>query len=57
MEPEIVTVQPARQYFVEIIDLRGREQVIAVIELLSPTNKDGRAGSEQYRRKTESVVE
>lgn len=56
VEPEIVIAQPVRQYFVEIIDLRGAEQVIAVIELLSPTNKDGRSGSEQYRRKQNQLL-
>ena len=56
--PEIVPAQQIRQYYLEIRDMRGdQEQVIAVIELLSPTNKDGRGGSADYRRKQSQILE
>ena len=50
-EPELIAALPVRQWYIQIVDRRKDDAVVAVIEPLSPTNKDGRAGTQEYRRK------
>lgn len=56
LEPDIyATVEAETQRRVEIIDLRGGGRVVTVIELLSPTNKNG--GRKAYRTKSHLLRE
>lgn len=58
VEPEIVTQDELQQRFVRIYDRRhGGREVVAIIELLSPTNKDGAEGTAQYKRKQREARE
>lgn len=50
-EPELIAALPVRQWYIQIVDRRNDDAVVAVIELLSPTNKDGGKGTQEYRRK------
>ena len=54
--PEIVSPSRGVGHFLRIVDLRSGETVVAVIELLSPSNKDGGAGNAAYRRKQEQIL-
>lgn len=47
----IVPSEPAREGFIEIIDITSGGKVITVIEFLSPTNKTTADGRRQYRAK------
>ena len=49
-----VKIDPAETRRIEIVDQAG--VVITAIEFLSPTNKDGGAGSRAYRRKQEQYL-
>ncbi len=56
-EPEVVVARRGTQRSLRIVDGRsGQENVVAVFEILSPTNKDGRAGSEAYRAKQSQLL-
>lgn len=44
------------QHYVTIRKLGEPGDVVAVIEVLSPSNKDGAEGSEQYRKKQNEVL-
>jgi hypothetical protein len=50
----IVTEEPIEQHYLTIRDIEDR-QIVTVIELLSPTNKDGSEGSREYRHKRANV--
>lgn len=55
--PEIVPVDANPHRFVRVYDRRdAKTEVVAVVELLSPTNKDGAAGTAQYRRKQAEMI-
>ncbi len=56
--PVIVTLPPAehREPFVEIVHAAG-DQVITVIEVLSPANKTPGEGREQYRQKQQQILQ
>ena len=55
--PETVRYTRREQTFIQIIHKRGEsETVIAIIELLSPTNKDGRDGTDDYRQKQAQLL-
>jgi hypothetical protein len=57
-EPQIVTQGELQQRFVRIYDRRhGNREVVAIVELLSPTNKDGAEGTAQYKRKQREARE
>ena len=49
-----VKIDPAETRRIEIVDQAG--VVITAVEFLSPTNKDGGAGSRAYRRKQEQYL-
>jgi hypothetical protein len=50
-------VQEEREWFVEIVSTQGNREVIAVIELLSPTNKAADTeGAEEYHRKQRDLL-
>lgn len=53
-EPEIILVAPETQRWVEIRD--RHEELVTVIEVLSPGNKVSRKGREQYRAKQEDLL-
>lgn len=53
--PQIIRTQHERQRFVEIVSLRGKRQVVTVIELLSPSNKRG-DGRQEYQEKQRAVL-
>ena len=55
--PEFLRVEPLtiRERFIEIIAVRGKKQVVTVIEVLSPSNKVG-AGRQTYLRKQRAVL-
>jgi hypothetical protein len=48
---------PIKQRFIEIVDTRSRDRVITVIEILSPTNKQGGSGIANYQDKQRTVLE
>lgn len=56
-EPIILTLPPVehREPFVEIVHAAG-EQVVTVIEVLSPANKTAGEGREQYRQKQKQIL-
>ncbi|TAH53383.1 MAG: DUF4058 family protein [Chloroflexota bacterium] len=45
-----------RQVYVEIVDLARGEEVVTIIEVLSPANKTPGKDNDQYRRKQEDVL-
>lgn len=58
-EPLVVqlALEPARQSFIKICDLRSGNRVVTVIEVLSPTNKEpGQDAREKYLAKQEEVL-
>lgn len=57
-EPEIAAVYTETQRSLRIVDGRsGQENGVAVFEILSPTNKDGRGGSDAYRVKQRHLLD
>lgn len=58
-EPIILEMEtePLRQGFVEIIDAASGNQVVTVIEFISPTNKTSGAGLAAYQKKQQECVE
>ncbi len=54
-EPVVVTRDPNRYRHVEIVDSAGR--VVTAIEFLSPWNKVGKRGQQQYTRKQLEFIE
>jgi hypothetical protein len=56
-EPLVVLEEvPQTARHVKIVDLSHGEQVVTVIEVLSPTNKMTMAGREEYRRKQREYI-
>ena len=59
-EPIVISLrdEPVRESFVEIRTASGARDLIAVIEVLSPANKElASEGREQYRRKQQELLE
>jgi hypothetical protein len=57
-EPPIVHMEqdePVRQGFIEIIDIKSGRRVVAVIEILSPSNKLSGPGRDIYVKKQEEL--
>ncbi len=56
--PVRVSLPPdeVRQVFVEIVDLARGDQVVTIIEVLSPANKTPGKDNDQYRRKQQDVL-
>lgn len=57
--PVVLTVEPEqiREVFIEILSLKPERHIIAIIEVLSPSNKmAGSEGREQYRKKQSEVL-
>ena len=56
-EPKMVQVesQPATETLIEIIDRESGNQVVTVIEFLSPSNKSPGANREQYQKKQREI--
>ncbi|MDA0811038.1 MAG: DUF4058 family protein [Verrucomicrobia bacterium] len=53
-EPEIILVAPETRRWIEIRD--RYEELVTVIEVLSPSNKISQAGREQYRAKQQDLL-
>ncbi|MCB1098215.1 MAG: DUF4058 family protein [Verrucomicrobiae bacterium] len=53
-EPEIILVGPETQRWIEIRD--RYEELVTVIEVLSPSNKISQAGREQYRAEQQDLL-
>ncbi|MEZ5326162.1 MAG: DUF4058 family protein [Verrucomicrobiales bacterium] len=53
-EPEIILVAPETQRWIEIRD--RYEELVTVIEVLSPSNKISQAGREQYRAEQQDLL-
>ena len=55
--PLLLRVEPleVRETYIEITAVRGKRQVVTVIELLSPTNKDGE-GRKKYLQKQSEIL-
>ncbi len=49
-------VEEARETYLAIYDVKDRSRVVTAIELLSPTNKDGRPGRESYLNKQTDLL-
>lgn len=47
---------PIKQRFIEIVDTMSGDRVVTVIEILSPTNKQGGSGWESYVEKQRTVL-
>ncbi len=47
---------PIKQRFIEIVDSASNDRVITVIEILSPTNKQGGSGIANYQDKQRTVL-
>ncbi len=58
-EPLVIHLadEPARQGFVEIIDIKSGRRVVTVIEILSPSNKVAGPGRDLYVKKQEELRE
>jgi hypothetical protein len=59
-EPLVVHLEqdePAREGYIEIVDLKSGRRVVTVIEIISPSNKLPGAGRELYRKKQEELRE
>ena len=50
-------LEEAREPYIEIRSDKGRGPIVTAIELLSPTNKDGRPGRESYFNKQRDLLE
>lgn len=56
-QPELIAINRARQRYLRVVDMRGEKpEVVAIIELLSPTNKEG-AGFSAYERKQAQLLD
>jgi hypothetical protein len=51
-----IASEPARQSFIEIVDVTSGGRLITVVEFLSPANKLSRDGKQQYRQKQQEVL-
>jgi Protein of unknown function (DUF4058) len=54
--PEEILLETRREAFIEILDRASGNQVVMVIELLSPENKQGK-GQEEYQRKQQAILQ
>jgi hypothetical protein len=54
--PEEVLLEERREAYIEILDRTNGNQIVMVIELLSPENKRG-VGQEEYQRKQRAVLQ
>jgi len=56
-EPLVIVIddEPARQGYIEIVDVGSGNRVVTVIEFLSPSNKLPGDGREQYQKKQREV--
>lgn len=54
--PEAIFLETRREAYIEILDRANGNQVVMIIELLSPENKRGQ-GRDEYRRKQAAVLQ